>query len=121
MALSPVVLLGGMVALTAFPAAMPTPVTATLPDTLLLLQAALVLTAMDALTLMAAVYQSRQAEREAQAAGARLRDAIDSMADCFALYDEDGRLELYNERGKALFPDLAQAIVTGRSYEHLSR
>src|SRR3546814_19101041 len=70
---------------------------------------------------MAAVYQSRRAEREAKAASARLRDAIDSMADGFALYDADGRLELYNERGKALLPDLADVFVTGRSYEDISR
>ncbi|HYE01106.1 MAG TPA: PAS-domain containing protein, partial [Alphaproteobacteria bacterium] len=49
--------------------------------------------------------RNRQAEQEAAAARERLREAIDSVPDGFALFDRDSRLVLSNRRHRALAPD----------------
>ena len=51
----------------------------------------------------------------------RLDDALESMADAFALYDPDGRLALCNRRYPEFFSRVADLLVPGVRYEDLVR
>jgi diguanylate cyclase (GGDEF)-like protein len=51
----------------------------------------------------------------------RLDDAIESMADAFALYDPDGRLVLCNRRYPEFFSRIADLLVPGARYGDLVR
>lgn len=62
----------------------------------------------------------KEAELEANAASRRTRDAIiESIPQAFALYDPDDCLVTWNSRFLELYPELADVIVTGTSYESL--
>lgn len=64
----------------------------------------------------------KEAELAAAASEARTRDAIiESIPQAFALYDADDLLVTWNTRFLALYPQLADQIVTGRAYVDIVR
>ncbi|HSA81469.1 MAG TPA: diguanylate cyclase [Geminicoccaceae bacterium] len=63
----------------------------------------------------------RDSETRARDAEARLRQAIESVSDGFALWDADDRLVLANQRYRDLYPALADHIRPGVSFEELAR
>lgn len=64
----------------------------------------------------------KEAEIEAAAASARTRDAIiESIPQAFALYDPDDRMVTWNSRFLELYPELAEVIAHGTTYETLLR
>ncbi len=62
-----------------------------------------------------------EAERRANEASAHLIHAIESFTDGFALYDQDGRLQIWNERFLTSYPKIADYAAPGRSVDELSR
>jgi PAS domain S-box-containing protein len=50
-----------------------------------------------------------------------LTDAVESIAEGFALYDRDDRLVLFNQKYRELFPLSADAIVPGARFEDILR
>jgi len=52
---------------------------------------------------------------------ARLRDAIDSVASGFALFDADERLVMCNQNFRDLYPTIAHLLVPGRHAEEIIR
>lgn len=54
--------------------------------------------------------QIEAAHADADAARARLRDAIDSLSDGFALFDADDRLVLWNEAFLKIWPEFADLV-----------
>lgn len=64
----------------------------------------------------------KEAEIEAAAASTRTRDAIiESIPQAFALYDPDECLVTWNSRFLELYPELAEVIAPGTSYETILR
>lgn len=64
----------------------------------------------------------KEAELAAAASEARTRDAIiESIPQAFALYDSHDLLVTWNTRFLALYPQLADQIVTGRAYVDIVR
>jgi diguanylate cyclase (GGDEF)-like protein/PAS domain S-box-containing protein len=51
----------------------------------------------------------------------RLTDAIEAAPDGFVYYDKDDRLTLCNERYRELFPESADLIVPGKTFEEIVR
>jgi PAS domain S-box-containing protein len=62
-----------------------------------------------------------RARSRAEAAEERLRTAIESLDDAFALYDAEDRLVLCNERYKDYYPLSREAIVPGARFEDIIR
>lgn len=62
-----------------------------------------------------------EAERRANEASAHLIHAIESFTDGFALYDQDGRLQIWNKRFLTSYPKIADYAAPGRSVDELSR
>ena len=60
------------------------------------------------------------AHRDADAARVRLRDAIESLNDGFALYDADDRLVMCNRAFLRFFPDLGNAVNEGADFAALA-
>jgi PAS domain S-box-containing protein len=58
-----------------------------------------------------------QALREAQQRDALIREAIDSLPEGFAIYDENDRLAIFNKAYAQLFPENAASIAPGLGYE----
>ena len=58
--------------------------------------------------------KTRQSEK-------RLRDAVDSMSDGFALFDENDNLVLFNNKFRDITPTASHLIVEGTSYENILR
>jgi signal transduction histidine kinase len=54
-------------------------------------------------------------------AKARLRDAIESINEGFCLFDKDGRLVMFNEQFRAMYPKSAPAIYPGVSMTEMLR
>ncbi|UCH73872.1 MAG: CHASE2 domain-containing protein [Rhodospirillales bacterium] len=67
------------------------------------------------------VTRRNRAEATARAAQARLVEAIESVNEGFALYDDRDRLVLCNERFRALYFGSDQPILTGRPFEEIMR
>lgn len=65
--------------------------------------------------------QLRRLEGQAQAADRRLREAIETMSEGFVLLDRDDRLLLCNSKYRELYPQMADDIVPGASFEELLR
>jgi diguanylate cyclase (GGDEF)-like protein/PAS domain S-box-containing protein len=63
----------------------------------------------------------RDSETRARHAEARLRQAIESVLDGFALWDADDHLVLANQRYRDLYPALADHIRPGVSFAELAR
>lgn len=61
------------------------------------------------------------AEERAREAQSRLFDAIESIPAGLVLFDELGRLILWNSRAPEYFPGASSRIVAGSSFEHLMR
>ncbi|MCH8112896.1 MAG: PAS-domain containing protein, partial [Proteobacteria bacterium] len=51
----------------------------------------------------------------------RLSDAIESISEAFSLYDGDDRLVICNSKYRELYPDFADQIVTGTTFEEIIR
>ena len=67
------------------------------------------------------ITERKQAEEASARLAQRLRDAIESLADGFALYDADDRLILHNEHYRNTYPEAAEVIAVGRSFEDFVR
>ncbi|MCC2664972.1 MAG: hypothetical protein K0S35_2894 [Geminicoccaceae bacterium] len=63
----------------------------------------------------------RDSETRARDAEARLRQAIESVSDGFALWDANDRLVLANQRYRALYPALEGCIRPGVGFAELAR
>jgi len=64
---------------------------------------------------------ARRAETSAQAATLQLRVALDSIADGFVLYDQRGRLVLYNDKFVDFCRPAASMIKPGTGFEDILR
>jgi len=62
-----------------------------------------------------------EAHNHADAARMRLRDAIDSINEGFALFDADDRLVLYNEGYLSFWPEIVPHIHDGISFHEIAR
>jgi PAS domain S-box-containing protein len=62
-----------------------------------------------------------QAQDQQRRAEGRLRDAIESIADGFVLFDANDRVELWNPRFADLYPELAELLPTKPTAEALFR
>ena len=64
---------------------------------------------------------SDSVERFIDAARSRLRHALESMADGFALYDAEDRLVVHNQKYVEYNPHIADLIMPGASYDSMLR
>lgn len=62
-----------------------------------------------------------QAHATADAAQGRLRDAIDSINEGFVLFDAEDRLVLYNDAYLGFWPEIADHVREGLSFEDVAR
>lgn len=62
-----------------------------------------------------------QARAEAEAAETRLRDAIESINEGFALFDAEDRLVLYNEAYLGFWPDLVDVAQQRPTFHEISK
>ena len=65
--------------------------------------------------------QINEARSRAEAAEARLVAAVDALTDGFVIYSQDNRLVLCNEAFRQLYPEIADRIVPGITFEELTR
>jgi diguanylate cyclase (GGDEF)-like protein len=86
----------------------------TMAEELLSLQLLVLLVALPPLVVAVVVGERARARRQ-------LDDALESMADAFALYDADGRLVLCNPRYPAFLSRIADLVVPGMRYAELVR
>jgi diguanylate cyclase (GGDEF)-like protein len=87
---------------------------ATTPEEILSLQVLVILVALPPLVVAVVVGERTRARRQ-------LDNAVESMADAFALYDAEGRLVLCNARYPEFLSRIADRLVPGTSYEELVR
>ena len=59
--------------------------------------------------------------REIDETRRRLTDAIESISEAFSLYDSDDRLVVCNSKYRDMYPDIADQIVTGTTFEEIAR
>jgi len=69
----------------------------------------------------AALISGRQAERRAQAAETRLRDAIESIGAGFALFDSEDRLVISNEMHKRMYERNREFMIPGVRFADILR
>lgn len=62
-----------------------------------------------------------QAHASADAAQTRLRDAIDSINEGFVLFDAEDRLVLFNEAYLGFWPEIADQVREGLSFDKIAR
>jgi PAS domain S-box-containing protein len=62
-----------------------------------------------------------RAEERARQAQSRLFEAIESIPASFVLFDEQGRLSIWNSRAPEYFPGAGPLIVAGTTFEQLMR
>lgn len=74
-----------------------------------------------AATVALLIVRETRANARAAAANRRLREAIESIPDGFAIFDNAERLVLCNERYREAFHAIADLIVPGITYEELLR
>ena len=65
--------------------------------------------------------RASEAERRVNEASTHLILAIESFTDGFALFDKDGRLQIWNERFLTSYPKISDYIAPGRTVDELSR
>ena len=65
--------------------------------------------------------QAEQAEREANEAHMRLREAFDVVPEGLALFDQEDRYVLWNKRYLELYPETGEDIQVGRTFEDVLR
>jgi diguanylate cyclase (GGDEF)-like protein len=87
---------------------------ATTSEEVLSLQILVILVALPPLVVAVVVGERTRARRQ-------LDNALESMADAFALYDAEGRLVLCNSRYPEFLPRIADRLVPGTTYEELVR
>lgn len=63
--------------------------------------------------------QLRRLEGQAQEANRRLREAIETMSEGFVLLDRDDRLLLCNSKYREFYPEMAEHIVAGATFEEM--
>jgi PAS domain S-box-containing protein len=68
-----------------------------------------------------AMQRAEAAEHRARRAQTRLEEAIAALPEGFALYDSDDRLVVCNERTRELYPDIADLLRPGETYETMLR
>lgn len=85
------------------------------------LQMFLLSAAISILLLAVALASGRQAEKRAQAAETRLRDAIESIGAGFALFDAEDRLVISNEMHKRMYERNRQFMVPGMRFADILR
>ncbi len=61
----------------------------------------------------------RQAKKQVRVTQERMHAAIESISDGFLLFDEDGKLLLYNNVFAGMYPKLKNALKKGISYEEV--
>ncbi len=61
------------------------------------------------------------AEQRARTAQTRLREAIESIPEAFALYDAEDRLVLCNSKFRELYPPVADKLVPGTPFRDIAR
>ncbi len=61
----------------------------------------------------------RQAKERAEQAETMLRDAVDSISEGFVIYDSEDRLVMCNEAYRKLYPEGADVIVPGKTFEEI--
>ena len=86
----------------------------TMPEALLTLQTLLATTAIATLVLAAALNERRAAET-------RLRDAVESIGEGFALFDSDDRLVLSNSTHQRMYAKNKDLMVPGVRFENILR
>lgn len=67
------------------------------------------------------VTELKEAEEAIRKSEERLRSAVDSLQEGFALYDADDRLVVFNESFKKINPAVAELPESGMTYEELLR
>ncbi|MGV2103940.1 diguanylate cyclase domain-containing protein [Rhizobium sp. 21-4511-3d] len=67
------------------------------------------------------ITERKRLEQELQASQARLRDAIESMAEGLAMFDAEGVLVFHNDRFKTLFPLTADVRAPGECIRTIVR
>ncbi len=67
------------------------------------------------------VTEERNAQARAQAAESRLRDAIESVSEAFALWDQKGRLLMCNRNYRSFFSIDPTLLKAGTAYKDLSK
>ncbi|WP_335681362.1 sensor histidine kinase [Sphingobium sp. RAC03] len=70
--------------------------------------------------LAAASASALQAKSVAEDAQQRLRDAIDTINEGFALFDQDDRLALFNQTYLGLWPSIAERIHVGMGFAEIA-
>ncbi len=65
------------------------------------------------------ITERRQAQDQRRQAEKRLRDAIESLADGFVLFNADDRVVMWNQRFADLYPELADLLPTRPNAEEL--
>lgn len=74
-----------------------------------------------AAVLTVTIRQSRLQHSSMSVAEERLRIAVETLQDGFALYDENDRLVMCNQRYRELFPDPSGMVVPGARFEDIFR
>lgn len=67
------------------------------------------------------VTHQQKIEQKLKDSETRLMDAITAMPDGFAYYDEDDRLQVFNEQYRSIYTKCAEAIVRGNTFEEVIR
>ncbi|MDX6749797.1 EAL domain-containing protein [Geminicoccaceae bacterium 1502E] len=73
------------------------------------------------LTVLVDISGRKEAERALARTQQMLTDAIECMRDAFTLFDKDGRLLIFNQRIKEIYPLIGDLLVPGVRYEALVR
>lgn len=68
-----------------------------------------------------AMRRLRGAQRSSEQASERLRDAIESLSESFALFDRDGRLQMWNRHFEYDYAHAAVQLCQGLSFQQLMR
>jgi len=73
------------------------------------------------LDLRAAMQRAARGEHEVRLAQQQLRDAIEAVPDGFVLYDSEDRLVWCNQKYREVYPESAEFIVPGATFEDIIR
>jgi serine phosphatase RsbU (regulator of sigma subunit)/anti-sigma regulatory factor (Ser/Thr protein kinase)/phosphoglycerate-specific signal transduction histidine kinase len=68
-----------------------------------------------------AIEVQRSNLKEIEETRRRLTDAIESISEAFSLYDSDDRLVICNDKFRQLYPEIADEITPGTSFETIAR
>jgi class 3 adenylate cyclase/HAMP domain-containing protein len=68
-----------------------------------------------------AIEVQRSNLKEIEEARGRLTDAIESISEAFSLFDGDDRLVICNDKYRQMYPEIADEITPGTSFETIAR